>query len=126
MNRASTRRSFLAVLAGCTAAVGCLTHSAAAGLQRNVQPLPSPNAPRNQNVPGGLDTHPTDSPDRVPVSTVNAPQLAAMVQQLYQMTSELKQEIDRSNLKDMLPVDLIKRAHDIEKLAKSIREKARG
>ncbi len=49
-----------------------------------------------------------------------------MVQQLYQMSSELKQETDRNNLRDTLPVDFIKRAREIEKLAKSIREKARG
>ena len=126
MIRPSTRRSFLAALVGCHAVLGSLSNKVAVALQRSPQPLPSPNAPKNQNVPGGLDTHPTDAPERLPMSTSNAPQLTAMVQQLYQMTTELKQETDRSNLKDMLPVDFIKRAHEIEKLAKSIREKARG
>ncbi len=95
-------------------------------LQRTPQPLPSPNAPKNENVPGGFDTHPTDGPVRTPSSTINPAQIAAMVEQLYKMTAELKQETDRTNLKDTLPADFIKRAQQIEKLAKNIREKAKG
>ena len=126
MHSPNSRRSFLAAASACAAAVCWSSQNTAAALQRSIQPLPSPNAPTNQNVPGGLDVHPTDAPQRVPVNTINAPQLAAMVQQLYQMSSELKQETDRNNLRDTLPVDFIKRAREIEKLAKSIREKARG
>lgn len=126
MNHLSTRRAFFAAAPGCAAAVWSLSPSIALAQHRTPQPLESPNAPKNQNVPGGLDTHPTDSPGRVPVSTIDGPQLTAMVQRLYQMASELKDEADRSNLKDTLPADFVRRAHDIEKLAKSIREKARG
>jgi hypothetical protein len=126
MNRLNSRRAFLATAPGYAVAACCLSQSIMLAQQRTPQPRESPNAPKNQNVPGGLDTHPTDAPERGPVSTIDGPQLTAMVQRLYQMASELKEETDRSNLRDTLPVDFMRRAHEIEKLAKSIREKARG
>ena len=126
MANPSTRRGFLTVATRLTAATCVAWCGPAMALQRTPQPIPSPNAPKNQNVPGGLDTIQTDTPVKTPASTVNATQINAMVQQLYQEAMELKQETDRTNLKDTLPVDFMKRAQQIEKLAKSIREKARG
>lgn len=126
MESAQTRRGFLAAVMGLATATWAHSCNPAWARQRTPQPIPSPNAPKNQNVPGGLDTHPTDNPVKAPVSTVNATELNAMVQQLYQMASELKQETDRTNLSNTLPADFIKRAQQIEKLAKDIRNKARG
>ena len=122
----STRRGFLAVLAAATTVALPELCPSALAMQRTPQPKPSPNAPTNPNVPGGLNTHPTDSPDRLPVNTINAAQIGTMVQELYQLALELKQEAEHTNLNNTLPVDFPKRAHEIEKLAKAIRERSRG
>jgi len=41
---------------------------------------------------------------------------------LLVLTTALKEQVDQSN-KDILSVDMIKKAEEIEKLAKSVREK---
>ena len=126
MELSRTRRGFLAAATGLATVTWIAPWRTAVAFQRTPQPLPSPNAPKNQNVPGGLDTHPTDNPVKAPASTVNATEINALVQQLYQLTAELKQETDRTNLNNTLPADFIKRAQQIEKLARNIRDKARG
>jgi hypothetical protein len=52
-------------------------------------------------------------------------QLLADTQKLYQLTQELKAEVAKSN-KDTLSIAVIKKAEEIEKLAKSLKEKMRG
>ncbi len=129
MKLRSTRRGFLTAATGLATATLFSPWDPAAALQRTNRALPppsNPNEPNNPNVPGGMDTHPTSGPSRTPTSSVNAAQLVTMVEQLYQLSAELKQETDRTNMKDTLPADFIKRAQQIEKLAKNIREKAKG
>jgi hypothetical protein len=49
-------------------------------------------------------------------------QLLADTQKLYQLTQELKAEVAKSN-KDTLSIAVIKKAEEVEKLAKSLKEK---
>ena len=51
-------------------------------------------------------------------------QLLADTQRLYQLTQELKAEVAKSN-KDMLSVSVIKKADEVEKLARSLKERMR-
>jgi hypothetical protein len=44
---------------------------------------------------------------------------------LLEMATDLKQSVDRTNA-NILSMDVIKRAQEIEKLAKSVREKMKG
>ncbi|HMK30420.1 MAG TPA: hypothetical protein VK473_12100 [Terriglobales bacterium] len=44
---------------------------------------------------------------------------------LLQLATELKQSVDKSN-ENTLSLDVIKKAEEIEKLAKSVREKMKG
>jgi hypothetical protein len=52
-------------------------------------------------------------------------ELRADTEKLYQLTQELKAEVAKSN-KDTLSVSVIKKAQEIEKLAKSIKERSRN
>lgn len=52
-------------------------------------------------------------------------QLLADTQKLYQLTQELKAEVAKSN-KDTLSIAVIKKAEEVEKLAKSLKEKMRA
>jgi hypothetical protein len=51
-------------------------------------------------------------------------QLQADTQRLYQLTQELKEEVAKSN-KDTLSVTVIKKAEEVEKLARSLKERMR-
>lgn len=44
---------------------------------------------------------------------------------LYQLATELKQSVDKSN-ENVLSIDVIKKAEEIEKLAKQVKEKMKG
>jgi hypothetical protein len=90
------------------------------------QPRQSPNAPTNQNVPGGLEGVPTSVETRkVPINEQNERELRANVQRLYMMVSELKDEVNKTNANTVLSVSLLKRAQEIEKLAKQIKNQAK-
>lgn len=89
-------------------------------------PMPSPNAPRNQNIPGGLENTPVNNASSGPVRTTNHEQIAASVQLLYRLALDLKNEVERTNLSMTLPIDFVRKAQDIEKLAKQIKQNAKG
>lgn len=90
------------------------------------QPRQSPNAPENQNAPQGLEGGPTSiETSRVSVDLQNEKELRASVDRLYVMVSNLKNEVDKTNANMVLDVSLVKRAQEIEKLAKQIRDRAK-
>ena len=123
----STRRKFLATTTGVASVLfTAQVHLSAAALQHTPQPMQSPNAPTNQNAPAGLNQYPSENPQHPPKNNYSGAQLNGMVQRLYQMTLELKQETDTTNLQNILPVDFLKKTQQIEKLAKAVRQYAGG
>lgn len=51
--------------------------------------------------------------------------LQADTEKLFKLTQELKAEVDKSN-KDTLSVSVVKKAQEVERLAKSIKERSRN
>ncbi|HVJ09055.1 MAG TPA: hypothetical protein VM554_11790 [Acidisarcina sp.] len=94
-------------------------------LQRSPQPLPSPHAP-DQNAPAGMDGPEIIKPEKSPRNPVNQMQIVALVQQLYKLSAELKDEVDHTNLSSTFPLSIVKKAQQIEKLAKQIKERTKG
>jgi len=90
------------------------------------KPLPSPNAPRDQNVPQGLEGVPgsTEKPKNA-IDQQNQQEIRLQIQRLYAMATEMKDEADRTDANSVLSVTVLKRAQDIEKLAKQIRDRAK-
>jgi hypothetical protein len=95
-------------------------------LAQSPQPMPSPNAPANQNVPAGMDGPDIMKPNKSAVNPLNQEHIAAEVQQLYKLAGELKDQVDHTDLKAMFPLDFVKKAQQIEKLAKQIKDQAKG
>lgn len=90
------------------------------------QPRQSPNAPTNQNVPQGLDGVPTTTEtSKVVRNAQNEQELRTSVQRLYALVTELKNEVDKTDANATLNVSLVKRAQEIEKLAKQIKDRAK-
>jgi hypothetical protein len=91
------------------------------------QPLSSPNAPSNQNVPAGIDNTGVQEGERKSnISPVAWTQIKSDAQKLFQMTSDFRDHVQQTNLTSTLPLPLIKEVHQIEKLAKQIQEHMKG
>ncbi len=124
-----SRRNMLKIItrAAGALAIGTWAYSDAQGLQKGPpNPLPSPNAPANQNIPAGMDGPDIMHPSKGTPNPLNQEQIAASVQQLYKLAGELKDEVEHTNLTATFSLDFVKKAQQIEKLAKQIKEKAKG
>jgi hypothetical protein len=99
-----------------------------ASAQKTPQPMPSPNAPSNPNAPAGLDAPEIVRPGQLPQVTarLNQAQIVAAVEQLYKLAAELKDEAEHTNLAAVFPLSFVKKAQQIEKLAKQIKDRAKG
>jgi hypothetical protein len=90
------------------------------------QPIPSPNAP-NQNFPPGLNGPDNRLPsDHRAVDPRKQQEIKEDVQKLFELASELREQTTKSDLNSMLPVSMVKKAQQIEKLAKQIKELSKG
>ncbi len=56
----------------------------------------------------------------------NEKEFRAGVERLYQLTSDLRDEVQKTMTTDVLSVRMYKRTEEIEKLAKQLKSKARG
>jgi hypothetical protein len=119
-----SRRNLLKSVAGTVGTLAAAPRIFAAF--QHPQPMPSPNAPNNQNFPGGLNGPPVSNSDKPATNTMNGEQIATMVQQLYKLASELKEEVEHTNLAAVFPVTFVKKAQEIEKLAKRIKDRTKG
>jgi hypothetical protein len=120
-----SRRQLLTIFAG-AAGVLAATPVLVSALQRAPQPIPSPNAP-NQNFPPGLDG-PVNrpEPDRKEVDPKRQQEIRIDIQKLYELAAELRDETGKTDLNSTLPVTLVKKAQEIEKLAKKIKSLSHG
>jgi hypothetical protein len=59
------------------------------------------------------------------VDQQNQLEIRLQVQRLYAMATELKDEVDNTNSNAVLSLAVLKRAQEIEKLAKQIRDRAK-
>jgi hypothetical protein len=123
----NTRRTVLQTMMGAVGALAAGRWMPGAA-QKTPQPMPSPNAPSNQNAPAGLDAPEIVRPGQQPPLTtpLNEAQILAWVEQLYKLTAELKDEAEHTNLATVFSLSFVKKAQQIEKLAKQIKDHAKG
>lgn len=89
------------------------------------QPRPSPNAP-NPNFPPGLKGPPVTGPDKKAIDRQNQDEIRTDVTRLYEMVSELKDQVDKTDTNSTLAISVVKKAQQIEKLAKQIKDLAKS
>jgi hypothetical protein len=91
--------------------------------------VPMPAGPRASHAPTSRDDDPAHAEMEKDMSKrANKERQAALkrdTDKLLQLSTELKQYVDKSD-ENMLSVDVIKKAEEIEKLAHSVRDKMRG
>lgn len=100
----------------------------------STMPTPQPTTQRNSTPPPPrIMIGNTDSPFDASVERDQAKarnnerqkQLEADTQKLLALATELKADVEKSN-KDTLSLDVVRKADEIEKLAKSVRDKMKG
>lgn len=110
--------------------VGAVLMAMASGNARGGQPQMQQNQhfPGQARQPGDLD--PNTDPRRLEQqeearSTERQKRLVADTDKLLALATDLKQQVDKTN-KNILSVDVIKKAEEIEKLAHSVKERMKG
>lgn len=121
-----SRRHLLTIFAGAAGVLAATPLVYGLPMQRTPQPIPSPNAP-NQNFPPGLNG-PDNKPgaDNRGIDPKKQEEIRTDIQKLYDLASELREQAGKSDLNATLPVSVIKKAQQIEKLAKQIKELSKG
>lgn len=119
---------FAVGVVGTGVALGQATQASGAQAQQSSgQPRASNDASSSSKAdaataskPGGTDAN---APAAAGAQQVNDKQkkLAADTDKLLAMATDLKQQVDKTN-KDVLSVDVIKKAEEIEKLARSLKQ----
>lgn len=117
----NTRRSFLTALAG----TGTLALIRAASLRGQARPSSRPPAPNPNQEPESSDPSPAKSPTKA-VLEANEKDIKKNIEKLYQLASDLKAEVERTDSSRILSLALVKKAEEIEKLARDIKTRAKG
>ena len=93
------------------------------GARPAVKPHPYPDG-RDPSAPPVLD--PPSQVNRRGIEMENQKELRANVARLYDMVVELKEQIDKTDANSTLSIPVMKKAQQIEKLAKQIKNIAKG
>lgn len=89
------------------------------------QPIPSPNAP-NPNYPPGLNGPDSNPTNAKVIKKQNQAEIKTDVTMLSQLVSELKAQVEKIDSDATLSIPVVKKAQQIEKLAKQIKDLAKG
>lgn len=85
--------------------------------QNSMPPHPNPNEPFPDNGP---------KVDETKILKQNNEQIHDDVEKLYDLASELKKEVEKTDSVNVLSLPMIQKAEQIEKLAKQVKNLARG
>jgi hypothetical protein len=88
------------------------------------KPVPPSPLPRGDEKPLG----PTDSsaPSTKTLLEQNQKSIKKDIEKLYELATQLKTEVEKTDSTSVLSIALVKKAEEIEKLAKQIKEHAKG
>ncbi len=118
-----TRRALvmtMAVAAGSLAVADVLLFA-----QRPIIPPPPPQPAETRN-PAEIRTNPQDAAAKRTILRQNEKEFREGVERLYQLTGELREEVQKTTTTDVLSVRMVKKTEEIEKLAKLLKTKAKG
>ena len=117
-----TRRGFLSVLAG-AGALALLPTGTSIG-QARPQARPPATDPTQQD-----QDNPDATPDKPPTKAIlesNEKDIKKNIEKLYQLVSDLKAEVEKTDSSQVLSLSLVKKAEEIERLAHNIKTRAMG
>ena len=110
------RRTLLRTLAGCVAAL-----ATSAAISRAQNPFPTPPGRPGEDSPNA---------NAKPLSKVlleeNQKDIKKNIEKLFQLASQLKEEVEKTDSTAVLSLAMVKKAEEIEKLARQIKDRAKG
>ena len=115
-----TRRTFLTGLALIGVSSGLVVHEISA--QSSVQ---NPTAKPKSGPPPQPEGPELPNADQKILGN-NDKDMKKKVDRLYQLATELKQEVERTDSSKVLSLNLMKKAEEIEKLARDIKNRSKG
>ncbi len=115
----NARRKFLAAFLG-AGAVALLRTGMLEAQSRGAGQTPVPDPKERE------DSLRPDKPATKAMLEANEKDIKKSVEKLYQLASDLKAEVDKTDSSQVLSLALVKKAEEIEKLAKDIRTRAKG
>jgi hypothetical protein len=116
------RRKFLNYLTGLSiviASIGALSGKLRAQQGQGTRPTNNPKSGEDDNAPYPLGS-------RKVALEENEKDIKKKVEKLFQLASELKEEVDKTDSVKVLSVAMLKKADEIERLAKDIKARAKG
>jgi hypothetical protein len=116
-----TRRAFLASLL----VAGVSSGVVGAGI---ITQTTIPKPPAQKGPPGQQpDVEPPELPNaNKNILESNDKDMKKKVDRLYQLATELKQEVEKTDSSKVLSLNLMKKAEEIEKLARDIKNRSKG
>jgi hypothetical protein len=115
----NSRRSFVFALCAVGVPLGLLGRPLAA--QAPSHPAPPNPTPRDKE-----DEPATPKLDTKAILEANEKDIRKDVERLYQLASDLKAQVEKTDSAQVLSLALLKKTEEIEKLAKEIRTRAKG
>jgi TolA-binding protein len=119
-----TRRRFLSVFAG----AGTLVMVRAASLGGQARPPSAPPPPASASQDQDMD-EPAPPLGKSPTKIMleeNQKDIRKNIEKLYQLASDLKKEVEKTDSTEVLSLSLVRKAEEIEKLAHDIKSRAKG
>jgi hypothetical protein len=117
----NTRRRFLSVLAG----AGTLLMLRAQSAGGQGKPTSRPGAPDPTSESDASGTTPEKSPTKV-LLEANEKDIKKNIEKLYQLATDLKAEVEKTDSSQVLSLAMVKKAEEIERLARDIKTRAKG
>jgi len=122
LRRSTGRRQWLELLGGSAAALLALGGGSLAAGQNPPRPGSEPAAPGSKD---DEDPKPLTPPGKLALQA-NDKDIKKSVEKLFQLASELKAEVDKTDSAQVLSLPMLRKAEEIEKLAKEIKSRAKG
>jgi hypothetical protein len=121
----NTRRNLLQSLVAVAGALAAAPLLLSAQSRPVPQPLPSPNAP-DPHFPQGINGPGPSTPSQKAIYKQTQVVMKDDIERMYSLVSELRQDVQLTDTTAVFNVSFVKKAQQIEKLAKQVKDLAKG
>jgi peptidoglycan hydrolase CwlO-like protein len=115
-----SRRSLLRIMAGIVA-----LFSVAASAIRGQDPFPKAPSPTRPGEDEPIANPNAKSPTKIRLEE-NQKDIKKDIEKLFDLASQLKQQVEKTDATVVLSLAMVKKAEEIERLARQIKERAKG
>jgi hypothetical protein len=120
-----SRRRLLTMVAGAAGMLAAKPMLAGLQYRRPLQPKPS-TVPPNRHYPVELNgPNGTANSSKSAIDQETQKEIRIEIARLYELVAELKEQVEKTDGTTTLSVSVVKKAQEIEKLAKQIKDRAK-